>query len=96
MIKLESNSKEYPIKSRVISNSSKPSSLVRFYPNSSTHKKKIRISKSKVLFYYLTKSLWVAKPISKKITRPDKTSSLSPSLIKTSTTSKFRKSTHIA
>ena len=90
---LEFQSKESN-KTRAKSNSNKPSSLVRLEPNCSIHQKKIGISKSKVPFFYLTKPLQVTKPCTKKITRTNKTSNFSPSLLESSTTSEFKKSTH--
>ena len=51
-------------------------------------------SASEVLFFYLTKSLKADKSSTEKITRTNKTSNLSPSSFKSSTTSKTKKPTH--
>ena len=79
-------------KRKINTNSNKPSSLDRFYPNSSVPQMKIRIRKSKLLFFYLTKSSQPTKPIRKKVNRTNKTGNLFLSSMKRSTTHVIKKS----
>ena len=87
---LDSKSREF----RASSNSNKLLSLVRFAPNCSIHHRKIGISNSKVLFFYLSKPLQIAKPRNKKIIRTIKPNDLPSTSIKSSTTPRIKKSSH--